>query len=157
MKNSYSISMFALTFISFYAQAASDVESLQGSHFTHAKSTILENFKPESTFETKVSEELKYDIACQRLNLNIFGLLSKGKEEEALPSIILLAETGDLTWKTYYARVLYEGRAWLTQDRVQARIMYEEIKSDSFFQDEENEPNNLMKENLTFLEKHFTS
>ena len=157
MKNSYSLSMIALTFVSFCAQAASDIESSQVSQFAHAKSTILENFKPESSFETKISEELKYNIACQRINLNIFGLLSKGKEEEALPLIILLAESGDLTWKTYYACALYEGRAGLTQDSAYARVLYDEIKSDPFFHDDENEPNNLMKECLLFLEEHFSS
>lgn len=137
-------------------QSATHMEDLRIPHQSASFSKIMEHFQPIGSFEQTCSPKLQYQIAQQRLNLQIFGLLAKKKENEALPMIILLSESGDLNWKIYHARALYEGRANLEQDQEKAHILYDEIKQDPFFNDVENEPDEFMKENLASLESYFS-
>lgn len=154
MKKFFLFPILTLSSLFFDLQAATDTEASLADAVNSAQTKIMANFVPMASFESAFPDDLQYEIARQRLNLHVFGLLGKGKEKEALPSIILLAESGDLTWKIYYAHALYEGRPGLTKDQTKARILYDEIKADPFFTDEENEPDNFMKEGLEFLKIH---
>ncbi|MBY0463239.1 MAG: hypothetical protein K2Q34_08675 [Alphaproteobacteria bacterium] len=135
---------------------AAETESEFGRMKIAAHKQILNEFSPLTASEKTYPDALKYQIAHQRLSLNVFGLLAKGQEEKALPHIALLAESGDLTWMIYYSCILFEGKPYLLKDEEQAKFFYREIKEDPLVKAERESLTPFMEDGLRFLEEHIT-